>query len=106
MECEVCAPSYVLTSGTHLCVHRQLFQATDIKIPDTQEHTCTLILGLVKYIHVRNDVLNERGLVDITKLRPIGRAGDISFVRTGDAFRAPRPVWAEEEEKIRAVLEQ
>ena len=62
MECEVLVPtSYILTSDTHRCVHRQLFQATDIKIPDTQEHTCTLILGLVKYIHVRNDVLTVSG---------------------------------------------
>ena len=78
----------------------KLFQAIDIVHPETGEHTATLVLGRVRYFHVRNDVLNERGLVDFTKLQPIGRVGDISYTRVGDGFRLARPSWAAEGAKI------
>ena len=58
------------------------------------------------YVGIRKDVLNERGQVDITKLKPVSRNGDISYARVGDAFRLPRPAWAEEGEKISAFLGQ
>ncbi|KAH7903376.1 hypothetical protein BJ138DRAFT_1074133 [Hygrophoropsis aurantiaca] len=78
----------------------ELFQAIDIIHPETGEHTSTLVLALVKYIHVRNDMLNERGLVDITKFKPVSRLGDISYARVGDAFRIPRPTWQQEKDKF------
>ena len=81
----------------------ELFQAIDIVHPDTKETTTTLVLGHVKYIHVRNDVLNERGLVDITKFKPVARLGDISYSRLGDVFRIPRPVWETEKDKLQDV---
>ena len=80
----------------------------DIIHPETGVQTATLIIGLVKYFHLRNDVLNERGLFDFTKLRPIGRIGDISYTRVGDGFRLPRPAWAAEgakiEEEVKSAL--
>ncbi|KAH9925854.1 uncharacterized protein BXZ73DRAFT_49698 [Epithele typhae] len=82
----------------------ELFQTVDIIHPETKKHTTTLVLGLVKRIHVRNDTLNERGNVDITKLRPISRNGDISYARVGDSFRIPRPAWSVEGEKIGEFL--
>ncbi|KAH9846455.1 hypothetical protein C2E23DRAFT_949336 [Lenzites betulinus] len=82
----------------------ELFQAVDIIHPTSGVHTATLILGLVKYIHVRKDVLNERGLVDYAKLRPVARLGDITYARVGDAFRLPRQAWELEGEKIQAFL--
>lgn len=73
-------------------------QAIDIINPTTNAVATTLILGTVKYIHVRNDMLNERGFVDCTKLRPIGRLGDISYGTLGGAFHIPWGVasWTEE----------
>lgn len=65
----------------------------------------TLILGLVKLIHVRNDVLNERGHVDPAQFRPIARGGDITYLRTGDAFRLPRISWKLEGDKISQFLQ-
>ncbi|CDO72682.1 hypothetical protein BN946_scf184985.g102 [Trametes cinnabarina] len=82
----------------------ELFQAVDIIHPSTKKHTATLILGLVKCIHVRRDVLNERGVVDYTKLKPVGRLGDITYARVGDGFRIPRPAWKLEGEKITEFL--
>ncbi|KIO12012.1 hypothetical protein M404DRAFT_994072, partial [Pisolithus tinctorius Marx 270] len=82
-----------------------LFQAIDIVHPVSGDITATLILAHVKYIHVRKDVLNERGVVDITKYKPIARLGDISYGRVGDVFRLPRPVWEQEREKIEQASE-
>ncbi|KAI5997061.1 hypothetical protein EDD15DRAFT_2412765 [Pisolithus albus] len=83
----------------------ELFQAIDITHPVSGQITTTMILAHVKYIHVRNDVLNERGVVDITKYKPIARLGDISYGRVGDVFRLARPVWDREKERIENVLE-
>nr|GAT43240.1 predicted protein [Mycena chlorophos] len=63
-----------------------------------------LILGTVKYIHVRNAVLDERGLVDPAKFMAVGRLGDVAYSKVGDGFRIPRPAWAEEQEKLQDQL--
>ncbi|KAI0333209.1 hypothetical protein GY45DRAFT_1245176 [Cubamyces sp. BRFM 1775] len=81
-----------------------LFHAVDIVHPTSGQHTATLILGLVRCIHVRRDVLNERGVVDYAKLKPVGRMGDISYACVGDAFRLPRPQWKLEGEAIGEFL--
>lgn len=79
----------------------QLYQT--IPIVESASGTCTttLILAHVKYIHVRKDMLNERGIVDITKFKPISRLGDNSYARVGDAFKLARPSWAADESKVR-----
>ncbi|KAI6099000.1 hypothetical protein F5141DRAFT_1143918 [Pisolithus sp. B1] len=83
----------------------ELFQAIDITHPISGQITTTMILAHVKYIHVRNDVLNERGVIDIAKYKPIARLGDISYGGLGDVFRLPRSVWDQEKERIEQVLE-
>ena len=60
----------------------------------------------MKTIHVRNDVLNERGVVDISKFRPVSRLGDISYARVGDAFRLEMPLWTEEGEKAQEFMKE
>lgn len=72
----------------------------------TKVATTTLILGLIKQIHVRKDVLNERGIIDLTKYKPIARMGDVTYAKVGDAFRLPRPFWKDEEKKIEAALKE
>lgn len=83
----------------------QLHQTVEIVHPVTGVNTTTMILGLVKYVHVRNDMLTARGTVDPARLRPVARLGDISYARVGDGFRLRRPVWADEAEAIRAAAE-
>ncbi|KAH7888233.1 hypothetical protein F5I97DRAFT_1926654 [Phlebopus sp. FC_14] len=82
----------------------ELFQAIDIIHPTTGKANNTLILAYVKHIHVRNDVLNEKGLVELSKLKPVARMGDITYATVGSAFRLPRLLWTEEESKINAAL--
>ena len=76
----------------------------DIIHPETGKQSATLVLGRVRYFHIRNDVLNERGLVDFAKIKPVARTGDISYVRVGDGFRLARPSWAVEGAKIQELM--
>ena len=104
MECEVNSTSSSARSFAHHMSSQQLYNTIDITHPVTGEHTSTLILAHVKHIHVRKDMLTERGGVDPTKFKPVARMGDISYARVGDAFRLDRPGWAQAETTIQNVL--
>ena len=81
-------------------------QGIDIIDPKDNTLSSTLILGTVKCIHVRKDVLNERGIVDPTKLKPIARLGDISYGSLSGGFRVPSKAWTPEvEEEIKQALD-
>ncbi|KAG1854970.1 hypothetical protein DFJ58DRAFT_727722 [Suillus subalutaceus] len=84
----------------------ELYKSIDITHRVTGEHTSTLILAHVKYIHVRKDMLTQRGVIDLTKFKPVARVGDISYARVGDAFRIASPTWAQDKAKIRDVLDE
>jgi len=71
--------------------------------PVTKVATTTLILGLVKHIHVRKDVLTDRGTVDPTKFKPLGRLGANNYATLGDGFRLLRPAWKDEQKNIEEV---
>jgi hypothetical protein len=42
----------------------QLLQEIELFNPESGSSTSTMFLGHMKYIHVRKDVLNDKGLVD------------------------------------------
>ncbi|PSR74022.1 hypothetical protein PHLCEN_2v10206 [Hermanssonia centrifuga] len=67
-----------------------LFQVIDIPHPYTDVAPNSLVLGLVKCIHVQNAVLDKDALVDATKLKPVVQLGDISYSTFGMPFRIPR----------------
>jgi len=77
----------------------ELLQIVDIIHPSTGQATTSLVLGIVKYIHVRNDVLKEDGTVDSALLKPVSRMGDTSYATLGDCFQIPKPTWTEEAQK-------
>lgn len=80
-------------------------QAIEIIHPTTKDHAATLILGNVKLIHIRKDVIDpERGTIDPGKLKPIGRLGGHLYARISEGFALPRPPWKENEEAIREAL--
>jgi len=83
----------------------ELLQAIDVNHPETGEGMNTLIIGFVKYIHVRNDMLNERGVVDPVKFKPISRLGDITYGRLGDMTRLPRFSWETEKKKVEEMVQ-
>jgi hypothetical protein len=65
----------------------------ELNPPGSTVVTQTIMFGLVKKIHVRNDVMTETGNVDPALLRAVSRMGDITYARVGEGFRLPRPVW-------------
>lgn len=67
------------------------------------------MLGYIKRVHVREDVLTEDGTaVDPSKLRPIARLGGMSYTRLLEAFDISRVLWKdirEDYEKISQTRE-
>lgn len=100
-------PSFELNSHSInlVTLFSQLFQAIDIVEPNSLKATGTLVLGLVKYIHIRKDVLDPvRGVVDPGKLKAVLRLGGITYAKLGDGYQIPRPVWANTVDFIRETL--
>ncbi|EIW83869.1 hypothetical protein CONPUDRAFT_163137 [Coniophora puteana RWD-64-598 SS2] len=84
----------------------ELYKEIEIIHPTTKKHTATTYMALVKHVHVRNDMWNERGNIELTRLRPVSRSGDISFTRTGDGLRVLRPQSAKEEGNVRTFMQK
>ncbi|KAK7053350.1 hypothetical protein VNI00_003976 [Paramarasmius palmivorus] len=79
----------------------------DIATLDTQELTHTLVLGLIKQVHVRESVLSEDGLqADPAQLRPIARMGGLSYSRLTEGFDIPRVSWKASQEEIHKLSKE
>jgi hypothetical protein len=64
--------------------------------------SATLVLGRVKYIHVRTTVLRPDGLrADPAKLRAVSRLGSKTYGRLSEGFDLKKPEWDE----VRPILE-
>lgn len=48
-----------------------------------------LVLGRVVFVHVREEIINERFHIDPERLRAVGRMGGLSYTRTRDRFEMP-----------------
>ncbi len=104
MECEV-RELKVSLLHSNLIPLRQLYQLIDIPAPSTDPSAPprivqSLILGVVKRIHVRNAVLNPQGLVDPVKFQPLARLGGNSYGGLGRVYDIPRPVWSHWEPQV------
>ncbi|TFY56937.1 hypothetical protein EVJ58_g7339 [Rhodofomes roseus] len=60
-----------------------------------------LLLGLVKAVHLRRDMLTSRGLANAAKLQMVGKMGDIMYARQTELYRIPRPDWSVESLRVR-----
>lgn len=64
-----------------------------------------MVLGLVKFIHMRNDVIDaEKGTPDPGKLKAIARLGGITYGKVTEGFILPRPSWKDVGEDIKSAL--
>lgn len=96
-----CLSIYIRTYQPITHHPRQVYQLLDI--PDPQQHPegakpqvlSTIVLGLVKLIHVRNAVLTPEGTVDPALYKPLVRLGGNQYATLGDGFTIPRPRWEE-----------
>lgn len=80
----------------------QLYHAFDIPVPETGTVTQTMMLGLIKRVHVRRSVLGEDGNIDPAKLRAVSRVGGSTYARIGEGFDLRRPNWSEIKEAYRS----
>jgi len=79
-----------------------LFQSQDIFPDGATVPSATLVLGRVRYVHVRNSVLRPDGLrADPAKLRPVSRISGATYARLGEGFDLRRPEWGD----IKQILE-
>ncbi|KAF9458930.1 hypothetical protein BDZ94DRAFT_1384796 [Collybia nuda] len=83
----------------------ELLQTVDILDPATSIASTTLVLGTIKYIHVRKDMLDERGNVDPGKLRPIARFAGTLYGRVSEGYRITRHAWQDAEPDVRRVVD-
>jgi flavin reductase (DIM6/NTAB) family NADH-FMN oxidoreductase RutF len=52
--------------------------------------SATLVVGTIALLHVRDDLVDERHRIDITKLRPIGRLAGASYTYVHETFEMAR----------------
>ena len=86
----------------------ELLQAVDIPFPpkedgsqsNTTDIAATMLIGSVKLIHVRKDMLNERGVCDMSKLKVVGRIFGIAYSRLTEGYEMERPRWQDVEGKF------
>ena len=50
----------------------------------------TLIVGTVSYVHIRDDIVNEKNYIDVAELAPIGRSAGADYVYVRDTFTMER----------------
>lgn len=72
----------------------QLYHTVDIPEPETGTVTQTMVLGLIKRIHVRRSVLGEDETIDPARLRAVSRMGGSTYARIGQGFDLRRPNWS------------
>ncbi|KAH9477470.1 hypothetical protein JR316_0009686 [Psilocybe cubensis] len=86
----------------------ELLDTVQIRNPATNVIASTLVVASVKYIHMRNDVLDPvRGIPDPGKLKPVAKMGGISYARVSEGFTLPRaPHWTTVVEGQRAFMEE
>jgi flavin reductase (DIM6/NTAB) family NADH-FMN oxidoreductase RutF len=46
----------------------------------------TLVVGIINHVFVRDDIINERGHIDIRRLQPVGRLAGKSYCTIRDIF--------------------
>ncbi|KAF9446442.1 hypothetical protein P691DRAFT_673607 [Macrolepiota fuliginosa MF-IS2] len=83
----------------------ELYHAIDIVEPNILKATNTLVIGLVKFIHIRKDVIDPaRNIVDPGKLKPILRLGSVIYAQLGNGYLIPRPSWTGSVDEIKERL--
>ena len=83
------APPRVAESPVHL--ECRVVTSLELPTPDPEDPN-TVVFGEVVGIHIADDAIVD-GLVDVGRLRPIGRLGYREYVHVRDSFELTRPGW-------------
>ncbi|EAU91206.2 flavoprotein oxygenase [Coprinopsis cinerea okayama7 len=83
----------------------ELYSFQDICLPNSSEIATTIVLGSIKYLHIRSDVLDDsEEMVDPVKFRAVGRLGGESYARLIEAFDLPHPSRKLEDDRYNGLL--
>jgi len=95
LESELVKPPRIKEAAVNFECHLHSF--TDFESSkNLGQRSSTLIIGLVKLIHIRHDVLNEKeDGIDPFKLKPVLRMGGGVYGKFVEAYRYVRPHWNE-----------
>lgn len=106
IECEACATKKPPVEQLTYTLG-QLYRSIDFASESNGPPTTTLLIGLIKHIHIRNAVLTEdQKTVDPSKLRPVARLEGNTFVRLGEAFDVARPSWKALKDSVEEMIEE
>ena len=83
------APPRVGESPVHL--ECRVVTSVELPAPDPDDPN-TVVFGEVVGVHIDDELLLD-GLVDVRRLRPIGRLGYREYVDVTDSFEMTRPGW-------------
>lgn len=61
----------------------------------------TLVIGTVRLMHVRDDLVNERNHIDIAALSPVGRLAGSDYAYVRQTFSMPRPSYDHEKGEVK-----
>ncbi|KAJ7597594.1 hypothetical protein C8J56DRAFT_323684 [Mycena floridula] len=95
-------PPYVKESS--ISFECELHSSQDLRPIDSDEVSTTLILGLIKRVHVRKSVLSDDGIqVDAAKLKPIARMGSTIYASISTFADLPRVSWKTAEKEYNSL---
>lgn len=60
-------------------------------ILDLGDLPASLVIGEIVQFHIRDQILNGQGEIDMTKLKPIGRLQETLYAKMSDLFEMNRP---------------
>jgi flavin reductase (DIM6/NTAB) family NADH-FMN oxidoreductase RutF len=73
-------------------VHMECKYLKTVEFPTNKpEARCYVCFGEVVGIHIDDSVINEKGLVDITRFKPIARLGYMEYAVVDEVFVMHRP---------------
>lgn len=62
---------------------------------EVSPESSTVLFGRVLVAHVRDDLLQENGRIDVRALRPVGRLAGAQYATLGRVIQLARPPWPE-----------
>ncbi len=72
-------------------IHMECTYYQTVELPNPRdERRAAMVIGSVVGIHIRDDVIVD-GLVDMTRVQPLGKLGYMNYTTLGEVFSMPRP---------------
>ncbi|HYF18469.1 MAG TPA: flavin reductase family protein [Ramlibacter sp.] len=71
----------------------RVVQVVDLPTDEATGQTNTMVVGRVVAVHIRDDLFDARGRVNVMGEKPLTRLGGFQYGVVGEIFEMPRPGW-------------